>query len=120
MAEKTPPKFYGAARVAVRAMRDVIEAELAAGLTLKEIHQKYRDRCTVSYERFRIHISREITGTAGSRGGQVPLFYKQKPPSLQVRPIERDGNTHIEAPAPPPFQDQRSFPVSAHPGPSAS
>lgn len=71
MAVRSRLKPYGAALVAVRALREVIERELAAGLTLIEIHEKYREQLPVSYERFRIHVSREITGTAGSRGGRV-------------------------------------------------
>jgi len=72
MAGTTPPKARGAARVAVRALRQTIERELADGHPLTATHARHKARIPASYERFRAHVAREITNTAGSRGGRLP------------------------------------------------
>ena len=72
MAKTAPPNVWGAARVAVRALRDIIARELAEGHPLTVIYDRHKARIPASYERFRVHVAREITNTAGSRGGRLP------------------------------------------------
>jgi hypothetical protein len=74
-------------------MREVIERDLAAGMTLTEIHEKYREQFPVSYGRFRTHVSREITLTAGSRGGKVP-----KKGDLGLKPPQKDSTPQSPSP----------------------
>ena len=65
----------GAARVALHALRLEIEAGLEARKTVAMIYRELEPRMTVpvSLWWFRVFVSREITGTAGSQGGHVPL-----------------------------------------------
>ena len=72
MAKTTTPNVWGAARVAVRALRDIIARELFEGHPLTVIYARHKARIPASYERFRVHVAREITNTAGSRGGRLP------------------------------------------------
>ena len=72
MAKTAPPNVWGAARVAVRALRNIIARELAEGHPLTAIYDRHKARIPASYERFRVHVAREITNTAGSRGGRLP------------------------------------------------
>ena len=72
MAKTTPPNVWGAARMAVRALRDIIARELAEGHPMTAIYARHKARIPASYERFRVHVAREITNTAGSRGGRLP------------------------------------------------
>lgn len=108
-------KLYGAARVVVRAMRTIIEQELDAGLTVREIYDRHRADIPVSLVRFRVHVAREITGTAGSRGGYVPNARPGRQARTLVqpqsssdtagqqtdRPQEADQEAHAEASEPP-------------------
>lgn len=71
MAKTATPNLWGAARVAVRALREVITRELAEGHPLTATYDRHKARIPTSYERFRIHVAREITNTAGSRGGAL-------------------------------------------------
>jgi hypothetical protein len=71
MAKTATPNLWGAARVAVRALREVITRELAEGHPLTATYDRHKARIPTSYERFRIHGAREITNTAGSRGGAL-------------------------------------------------
>ena len=91
MAQKPPPTHWGAARVAVRALKDIITRELAEGHPLTAIYARHKARIGVSYERFRVHVAREITHTAGSRGGRLP-----------IRDAARAGRSAEPAPVPSP------------------
>lgn len=68
-------KMRGMARMAFRAVRNDVTAEIEAGSTLKLSWLKhFGDAATpaVSYTHFAGLVAREITGKAGSRGGPVP------------------------------------------------
>lgn len=108
-------KRWGAARVVVLAMRSTIEQELDAGLTVRAIYERHKAEIPVSLDRFRAYVGREITGTAGSRGGYVPNPLPGRPakkskatqPSLDTagqqpdRQHEADQEGHAAAPEPP-------------------
>ena len=107
MAKKAPSNVWGAARVAVRALRDVIERELAGGHPLTAIYQRHKARIPASYERFRVHVAREITNTAGSRGGRLPRRFAIGGPGASgastpsaVRPPSAPVPSEPQAPEP--------------------
>lgn len=85
--EPPPPARRGMGRVAFYALRETVKAELDAGYTVRMIYDRHREAIPVSYEQFRAYIARDITGTAGSRGGRVnrrnarPVPARQQPPA---------------------------------------
>lgn len=87
----------GAVRVALQAIRPEIESRLAAGMTASMIYDELRNKIPTTVEWFRTYVSREITKTAGSKGGRVPARFKKasQPPAPtnsnkvlgEIRPI---------------------------------
>lgn len=70
-AENRAPARRGLGRVAFHALQETVKAEIDAGYTVRMIYDRHREAIPVSYEQFRAYIARDITGTAGSRGGRV-------------------------------------------------
>ena len=96
-------KMRGLARMAFRAVRADVAAEIEAGSTVKLSWLKhFGDQATpaVSYTHFADLVAREITGKAGSRGGKVPGKGNRSLPAPQTNSTPQSTLPDIGGPRP--------------------
>lgn len=87
-------------KVALHALRPEIEAGLAAQKPVIMIYDELKDRIPSGYEWFRQFVAREISGTAGSRGGKVPVKGNRGLPSPQKDSTPQSTFPDIAGPGP--------------------